>query len=155
LTRITSPGTKDVLEVCQSVELSCAEMYHYFAELFKRDRESSLLWLKLAMEKENHARLFGLMAKLRQHNLIEAVRIEQSDIEVNLCYVQSLSERVRREPPSGEEALLLAVDLEQKLGGFMIENFLSSADLPYEKSLLAGASAGSSHLESLRNLLLY
>jgi hypothetical protein len=143
----------NVLEVCQGIELSCAELYHYFADLFKCDRDSSLLWLKLAMEKENHARLFGLMAKLRQNNLVDAVQFKPGDAQVNLLYVQSLGEKVRKQPPSADEALFLAVDLEQKLGGFMIENFPGSGDLPYEKSLLAGASTGNSHLESLRELL--
>jgi hypothetical protein len=51
---LTSNGlrTKEVLEVCQTIEFKCAELYHYFAELCKDDRESFLLWLKLAMEKD-------------------------------------------------------------------------------------------------------
>jgi rubrerythrin len=150
LTHSIGLGTKDVLEVCQTVELSCAELYHYFAELFKDDRGSFLLWLKTAMEEENHARLFALVAKLRRSNIVESIRIELVDAEVTLIYVRSLIEKVKRDPPSLEEALRLAIDLETKLDGFMIENVINFADESYEKSFLAITNADAKHLESLQ-----
>ena len=143
-------GTKDVLEVCQAVELSCAELYHYFAELFKDDRGSFLLWLKTAMEEENHARLFALVAKLRRNNIVESIRIELVDAEVTLLYVQSLIKTVKKNPPSLKDALRIAIDLEKKLDGFMMENIINFADESYEKSFLAITHADSKHLESLQ-----
>ena len=143
-----SLGTLDVLEVCQKVESSCAELYHHFAEQFKEDRESFLLWLKLATEKENHAKLFGLVAKLKQNDLIDSIQIELIDAEVNLLYVQSLNERVRTNPPSKVEALQLAVDLEKKVGGSMTANL----DQSFENSFLAIAGTNSKQLELLRDM---
>lgn len=144
-------GSKDVLEVCQTLELSCAELYHYFAEIFKDDRDIFLLWLKTAMEEENHARLFALVAKLRRSNIIESIRVDLVDAEVTLLYVRSLIDRVRKQPPALEEALRLAIDLEKKLGGFLIENVIGFADASYEKSFLAITNADSRHLESLQD----
>ena len=143
-------GTKDVLEVCQSVEFSCAELYHYFAELFKDDRNSFLLWLKTAMEEENHARLFGLVAKLRRSNIVETIRIDLIDAEVALLYVRSLIDRVKKTPPSLAEALLIAIDLEKKMDGFMAGNLIGFADETHEKSFLAITNADSRHVESLQ-----
>lgn len=143
-------GTLDVLDVCQAVEMSCAELYHYFAGLFKDDRESFQLWLKTAMEEENHARLFGLIAKLRHKTVIESIRIELIDAEISLLYVQSLVDRVKMHPPSLEEALRIAIDLEKKMDGFMLEKIVVFADDSYERSFQAISNPGSRHVESLQ-----
>ena len=120
MTQSLGLGTKDVLEVCQTMEFACAELYHFFAELFKDDRDSFLLWLKTAMEEENHARLFALVAKLRRSNIVESVRIDLIDAEVALLYVRSMIDRVKQNPPTLAEALRIAIDLEKKLEGFML-----------------------------------
>jgi rubrerythrin len=143
-------GTKDVLEVCQAVEFACAELYHYFAELFKDDRDIFLLWLKTAMEEENHARLFALVAKLRRSNIVETIRIDLIDAEVALIYIRSMIDKVRENPPSLEEALRLAIELEEKLDGFMMGNVLGFADESHEKSFLAITNSDSHHVESLQ-----
>ena len=143
-------GTKDVLEVCQAVEFSCAELYHHFAELFKDDRNMFLLWLKTAMEEENHARLFALVAKLRRSNIVETIRIDLVDAEVALLFVRSVIDRVKKTPPSLAEAFKIAIDLEKKLDGFMMGNVIEFADKTYEKSFLAITNADNKHLESLQ-----
>jgi rubrerythrin len=150
LKQIIGVGTKDVLEVCQTVEFSCAELYHHFAELFKDDRSSLLLWLKTAMEEENHARLFALVAKLRRSNIVESIRIDLADAEVALLYVRSLIDRVKKTPPTQLEALRIAIDLEKKLDGFMMGNVIGFADHTHEKSFLAITNADNRHLESLQ-----
>jgi len=152
LTNTLGMGSKDVLEVCKAVELSCAELYYYFADLSKDDRESYLLWLKTAMEEENHARLFELVAKLRQNNIVGSIRTEQVDAEDTLLYVRSLIEKVRNRPPSQEEALRIAIDLEKMLDSFMLEKVIRFADQSYEKSFLAIANTDSRHLESLKEV---
>ena len=145
-------GTKDVLEVCQTVELSCAELYYYFADLFKDDRESYLLWLKTAMEEENHARLFELVAKLRHSNIVGSIRTELIDAEDTLLYVRSLIDKVTNHPPSQKEALRIAIDLEKMLDSFMLEKVIRFADQSYEKSFLAITNTDSRHLKSLKDV---
>ena len=143
-------GGKDVLELCEMVELACAELYHHFAELFKDEREDFLLWLKTAMEEENHARLFGLVSKLRRDNIIESSPVQLVEAEATLLYVRSLIEQVKKEPPAMEEALLLAIDLEIKLDGFMIDKVIKLVDDSYEKSFLTVTNADSRHVEALQ-----
>jgi rubrerythrin len=140
---------KDGLEVCEAVELACAELYHFFAELFKDNRDHFLLWLKAAMEEENHARLFALLGKLRGDN-IESMPVTFSDAEIVLLYVQSLLETVKEHPPTMKEALRVAIDLEGKLYDFFRANVMAMADKSYEKSFLTITAAGSKHLESLQ-----
>lgn len=143
-------GTSDVLELCQTLELACAELYHHFAELYKEDRDTLLLWLKTAMEEENHARLFALLAKLRRNNVVASIRVELVDAEVTLIYVRSLLEKVKKNPPALEEALRLAIDLERKMDPFMMENVVEFVDESYQKSFLAITNSDSRHVESLQ-----
>ena len=140
-----------MLEVCQSVEFSCAELYHYFADIFKDDRTIFLLWLKTAMEEENHARLFALVAKLRRSNIVESIRIDLVDAEVALLYVRSVIDKVKKTPPTLAEALLIAIGLEKKLDGFMMGNVIGFADRSYEKSFLAITNSDNKHLQALED----
>jgi glutamate-1-semialdehyde aminotransferase len=142
-------GTTDVLDVCMDVELACAELYHFFADLFKDDRESLLLWVKTAMEEENHARLFALVSKLRRNNIIESIKIELIEAEITLLYVKSLIEKVKENPPAMEEALQIAIELKGKLSRFMMGNIVSFADESYAKSFLA-VSNSDRNLEMLQ-----
>lgn len=147
---MTRTGNKDVLEVCKAVELACAKLYHHFADLFKDHRENFLLWLNIAMEEENHARLFTLVERLRNDGIIESIQIDAVEAEVSLQYVRSLIKAVKNNPPSHEEALLLAIDLESKLDGFMVENVITFADESYEKLFLPITKADNKHLEALQ-----
>lgn len=142
-------GNMEILEVCKAVELACAKLYHHLADLFKDERENLLLWLNAAMDEENHARLFALVAKLQHDGVIESIRIDAAEAELTLQYVRSLIKQVKQAPPSMEEALLLAIDLEKKLDGFMTENVITFSDPSYDQLFLQITSADSRHLETL------
>jgi hypothetical protein len=144
------PGTNDVLEVCQNIKLSCSELYHYFADIFKDDRGSLLLWLKTAMEDENHYRMLELCAKLRRKKVAESVNVDLMDAEITLIYILALIEKVKRCPPTIKEALLAAIDLEQKLEGFAVGHIISFTDSSYEKLFLAIGDIDSERLGSFR-----
>ena len=142
-------GRKDVLEICEELETLCAELYHHFADLYKGERASMLLWLKTAMEAENMAKQFALVGKLRRQKIIASIEIDPDDAQITRMYVQSLLERVRAAPPSLEEALRTAIRLEKNLAAFRIENVVKFADQNYGRSFLATQSGGK-QLESLQ-----
>lgn len=146
----TEVGTKDVLEVCETVELTCAALYHYFADLFKEDRDSFRMWLTTAMEEENHARLFAMLGKLRRSNIDESIPIGLVEAEGTLLYVRCLIDRVKKNPPSIGEALRIAIELETKLDEFMTEKVVKFADQSHEKSFLAITTSGRKHLEEMQ-----
>jgi hypothetical protein len=142
-------GSSDVMDVCEKVKLSCAELYRYFAYLARDNRELFLLWLKFAMEEENHARLFALVGKIRRTN-IEFIQFESAEADVALIFVNAVLEKVKKNPPSKEDALKIAMEMKRKLDGFMSENVIRFANESCEKSFLAITTANSSYLESLQ-----
>ena len=147
---MTHRGTKDVLELCETVELACAKLYHHLADLFKGDRDYLLLWVKAAMEEENHARLFALVRKLRQNDIIESVEIDLVQAKATLLYVRSLIRKVKRRPPSMEGALLIAIDLETRIDGFLVKNIIKFADQSFEKLFQEITATDQRHLQALR-----
>lgn len=154
MTHSTGRGTKDVLEVCESVELACAKLYHYFADLFKHDREYLLLWLKTAMEEENHARLFALVRKLRHNEIIESIEIDVVQAKAMLAFVRSLVKKAKKNPPSMEQALLSAIDLETRVDQFIEGNLIKFSDESFEKLFHEIIATDSNHLEELQKAFL-
>jgi len=142
-------GTRDVLEVCQTIKLTSAELYHYFAVLFKDDKHSFQFWLNTAMNEENQGRLCGLLIKLCRKNNFGTIQVELQEAEITLFYIQSLIGRAKKNPPSLKEALHLAIDLETKMEAFRTENIFIFSDQSIENSFLAIANIDTKRLELL------
>ena len=144
-------GTQDVLEVCQSIKLMCAEIHHYFAELFKDDRATLLFWKRTAMEEENNAKEFALIAKLRRQNVIHSLRIDLVDAEIALIYLRTLLDRMKENSPSHEEALRTSIKLEEKITPFHLNNIVEFADPSFRKLFAAALLADQDRIVTLRN----
>lgn len=129
-------GAGEVLGVCERAEFACAEIYHYFANLFKDDREIFYIWLKSALERENRARLFALVGKLTLDDVIVAVQIDLEEAEEILAKVRALLDQVKEEPPEVREALQIAMDLERTLDRILMENVVQFTE-SYQKWFLA------------------
>jgi hypothetical protein len=134
-------GSQDVLEVCQSIKLMCAEIHHYFAEIFKDDRPTLLFWKRTAMEEENNAKEFALIAKLKRQNVIHSLRIDLVDAEIALIYLRTLLERLKKDPPAHDEALRTSIILEDKITPYHLGNILEFADPSFRKLFSAAILA--------------
>ncbi|TGU73982.1 rubrerythrin [Geomonas terrae] len=125
-----------VLTVCEKTEFACADIYHYFANLFKEEREIFYIWLKSALERENRARLFALVGKLRLDDVVEAALLDLAQAEKILKKVRELEKKVKEEPPAVREALELAMELEQMLDAISMERVVQFTE-SYQKWFLA------------------
>jgi len=143
-------GSQDVLEVCQSIKLMSAEIHHYFAELFKDDRPTLLFWKRTAMEEENNAKEFALIAKLRRQNVINSLRIDLVDAEIALLYLRTHLDRIKENPPSPEEALRTSVKLEEKITPYHLNNIVEFADPSFRKLFAAALLADQDRIIILR-----
>jgi hypothetical protein len=121
-------GTQDVLDVCRDIRLMCAELHHYYADLFVGDRAAMLFWKRTALGEENHAKEFDLIAKLRRQKIIHSIHCDLIDAEIALIYLQSLIEKTKQIFPSFAEALETSIKLEEKLSRFHLQNIVKFAD---------------------------
>ncbi|MBU5614385.1 rubrerythrin [Geomonas azotofigens] len=129
-------GAGQVLGVCERAEFTCAELYHYFANLFKDEREIFYIWLKSALERENRARLLTLVGKLALDDVIAGVHLELAEAEEILAKVRASLELAKEEPPEVREALQLAMDLERTLDRITMEKVVQFTE-SYQKWFLA------------------
>ncbi|QWV94129.1 rubrerythrin [Geomonas oryzisoli] len=125
-----------VLGVCEKAEFACAELYHYFANLFKDEREIFYIWLKSALERENRARLLTLVGKLALDDVIVGVHLELAEAEEILAKVRASLELAKAEPPEVREALQLAMDLERTLDRITMEKVVQFTE-SYQQWFLA------------------
>ena len=140
-------SVSQVLWVCEKAQFSCAELYHFFAARFKDDRKIFHLWLMTAMEEENRARLFALMAKLRHDNIIASVELELVEAEECLQHVLTLVQQAKETPPTLLEAVETGMELEGRMSRLMRENVVKFADDSFEKSFVAMTNM--KHLEEI------
>jgi len=150
LTSNLSKGPQDILDVCRDIRLICAELHHYYADLFVNDRAALLFWKRTAMGEENHAKEFTLIAKLRRQNVIHSFRSDLLDAEIALIYLQSLLERIKQNPPSLAEALSSSIKLEEKLSRFHIQNIVKFSDSSFRKQFSKVIRADQERIASLR-----
>jgi len=128
-----------VLQTCQNIELSSAELYELFSQLYRDRSTLSRLWTKTALEEHNHAQQFELAWKMKYEPLA-SVQVDPWKAENALKIVQGILDNVRRTPPTPLDALRSAIKLEQKLAEFhlgYLATFTDEATASLFKAIMA------------------
>jgi len=109
------------LDTCCEVESISADMYYFFAAHFREERRFSQLWIKTAMEEENHARQIVLAKKM-----IESVSWISLDFWRSAYLarkmIQQIATAVQKSPPSLTDALTLALHCEKRMNHLHMQN---------------------------------
>jgi rubrerythrin len=141
-----------MLERCREIELTCADLYRFFAQLFIDEAEYSALWRKTAMEEENHASQFTLAQSISRHGTIKDLNAGLREAEGALQLVRSLMAKAKEAKPSMLAALEAAIALEERLSAFhttTVANFTSES---HAKMFQAMMQTDSDHIGSLRQM---
>ncbi len=144
--------TLALLKNCTAIERECAELYHWFSDLFRDDRRASTLWKKTALEEENHESQFLLAEKLLEEMLVVPSR-ERNSSGMELERVRALRREFTVNPPDLVRALEAAITLEEELAGFHLEKVLVYSDEEHRKMFEAMMAHDREHAESLKKLL--
>lgn len=139
-----------VLECCRDIESNCAKLYGKFAELFREDRELSSLWRKTAAEEENHARQFMLAINLRNLQMISEVKTDVAEVEKMLRETELILDGVGAFRPSAVDAILSAIELEEKLAKFHMDTMATFTDESFRKLYSAMMKDDLDHVKSLQ-----
>jgi rubrerythrin len=147
---VTNVEVLKVLELCREIEVSCSELYHYFEDIFSGTPGISGLWKKTALEEENHANQFVLAIKLRRQGLVQSVSVEETAVETVLNRVRSLLEKARQNQPGINDALLLAIDLEEVLSEFHLSSMALFQEESHKKLFEAMMKNDQNHVVDLK-----
>ena len=142
--------TVKVLEICRDIELANAELYRYFAGIFRDHAEMAALWHKTAQEEENHAKQFVLAIAMRREQLVDALAIDSNTAENTLNFIKGIYDMVRVNKPSMLEALRSAITLEVNLGKFHMTTAVHFVEKSHRQLFAAMMKADKDHVEALR-----
>lgn len=137
-----------ILQECHAIELASFELYSYFAKLFRTMPEISDLWKKTALEEERHATQF-IMAAGIPGDLVLQVKTTPQRISRALADVTALLEEVKKNPPTIEEALALAVEMESRLVDLHMDCVLEFCHDPYNQLFREMMEADRNHAADL------
>ena len=138
-------------DVCSKIEGLCAELYHYYSELFLENEEASRLWKKTALDEENHQKMIELANRLRKDCEFELI----ADIEKPYRVYNKLSAfvaHVRQFPPAIVPAFKNAIEMEEALYDLHIESSVKFKE-PQLKVMFNAFGGDLQHIMALRNFL--
>ncbi len=139
-------------DVCARIEGLCAELYHFYSDLFAENPEVSSLWKKTALEEENHQRQFELAARLREDVSFDLA----ADIDRTSRIHQKLGtllQYVRQNPPDAVTALVRAIEMEENLADLHLDSSVRFHDENVKKMFQALSEFDLDHVKSLRQCL--
>jgi len=137
-----------VLSHCRDIERTCAELYEYYAELFKQNPDIAKLWAKTAAEERSHVAQFEMALRLREA-LVETVFQDAGKVVVVLERFIRFLDKVRNEPPTLEEALCSAIAMEEEVADYHLESIAKFRQESSRQVFHAMMAADHDHLEAL------
>ena len=117
----------NILQICCKLEETCAEMYHYFAQLYVESPDARELWTKTAQEEESHAEQFRLAYRLHGSGM-KALKIDEVSAQKLLTNIQSIFELVKKFPPTLKDALRYAIRMENSMAEYHMNTIVEFED---------------------------
>ena len=108
-------ASKIFLEVCMGIETLCADLYHYYSDIYVDIPDASRFWKKAALEEENHRKQFELALHLLNETEF-AVSKESLKRAHSIQYkLLELINHIKSNQPELLTAVSKAIEMEEKL----------------------------------------
>jgi len=140
------------LDLCAKNERMCAELYHYYSDLFRERDDISQLWKKTALEEENHQKQFELALRLSTSCDLELTSSVERALSVHQTFLRLL-DHVRMQPPDLLTALKKAIEMEEAIADIHLESSVVFKDSHVYELFRAMCDADQGHVESLKMYL--
>jgi rubrerythrin len=139
-------------DLCAKIEGLCAELYHYYSDVYKDHDDVSRLWKKTALEEENHQKQFELAYRLRDEVGIDL----NADLD-RICRIHqkasTLLAHVRQSPPDIVTALTKAIEMEENIADLHLDSSVRFHDESIRKMFQALQEFDQDHVKALRHCL--
>lgn len=138
------------LQQCAEFESKVAGLYHHYSNLFADDESLSMLFRKTADEEENHAQQFHLAVRL-QGTGMAAVKTDVTRASANLRKLEEIVERLTGSRPFPEEALDMAIRLEEQVALLHMSNVVHFQDAGLKHLFEAMMAHDNGHITMLKD----
>lgn len=141
---------KAFLEVCMDIERLCADLYHFYSEIYEDIPEVSRLWKKTALEEENHQNQFGLALRL-----LNETEFEVSMDSLKRAYsiqdkLLKLMNHIKKTKPDLLTAVSKAVEMEETLADLHVHTALNFKEESMQKLFKSLSEADRDHVAALQ-----
>lgn len=144
-------NTRDVLENCIQIERILGQIYESFMRQQEACPEYASLWEKTAREEHNHEQQFILAKRLACSMKTDTTVSSQPSDEL-VKKLALLKARVEETPLSPTESFRLAIDLEQKLSEFHMDQMNIFPDESTNLLFKSMMNNDRDHLEALKKV---
>lgn len=141
---------QELLMLCARIERAVSDLYFLFQEIFADHPQSALLWQKTAQEELNHEQQFLMAARLYAGQLAPDASVDLERLQKVLQGVLTVIERSKTSRPSIEQALRLAINLEEQLVETHLKAVLRFNDESVNRLFKAMMAADQEHVEALK-----
>jgi hypothetical protein len=142
-------ASKTFLEVCMSIEGLCADLYHYYSDIYTDNPGAARLWKKTALEEEDHRRQFDLALRLLHETEFE---VEKESLKkaysIQYTLLKQL-EQVKLNKPVLHAAVADAVEMEELLADLHVQASLKFREESMKKLFIALGDADRDHVMDL------
>jgi rubrerythrin len=141
---------KIFLDICIGIEGLCAELYHFYSELYEDNPDATRLWKKTALEEENHRRQFELALLLLNEAEYDVPKESLKKAFVIKDKLQNLIEHVKIDKPELLTAVTKAVEMEEKLADLHVHTSLKFSDESMQRLFRALGESDNDHVAALQ-----
>lgn len=117
----------DLFDACIKIEGVCAELYYYYASIFRDTPEIEAVWIKAAAEEEAHQQHFQFAARLLRDVEFEVLIKPQRAIAV-FTKLTNLMQHVKANPPDLVTALEKSIVMEEQLADLHLLSAMDCKD---------------------------
>lgn len=142
------------LDIIEKLELKLSELYDYFYKLFLDNKEISGLFFKLSIEEKGHADLVRFQRRIviKNKDLIKDI-----DIDLDTTFIHNIISKAdsilkSSSKPTIEDALKLAIELENDSGEYHYKNFIKYKDHAFSLLLENLNKNDEDHIEQIKEI---
>jgi rubrerythrin len=141
---------KVFLETCMNIEGLCAEIYHFYSEIYEDIPEASSLWKKTALEEENHQKQFELALRLLNETEFEVPEDSLKRAAAIQVKLLNLMEHIKSNKPELMTAVSKAVEMEERLADLHVHTSLKFKEESMQNLFKSLSEADHGHVSDMQ-----
>jgi hypothetical protein len=143
-------ASRTFLEICRGIERLCADLYHFYSDIYEDIPEAASLWKKTALEEENHQMQFELALRLMDETEFEVSKESLKRAFSIQTKLLKLTDHVKGNKPELLMAVSKAVEMEDQLANLHVHTSIKFKEESMQKLFKALGDDDYEHVAALQ-----
>lgn len=142
----------NVLDEIEKLELKLMDLYTFFTNLFKDDKDVSSSFFKLGLDEKGHAELVKYQKRIVRKNLNNFLDVSININEIHEIILKAEDIMKSPTPPSLEESIKLALLFEKSAAEYHYKSAMEQSNPEFASFLNNLASVDNDHFDTIKKL---